>query len=47
VLILKNVQADEIEQTRNLQKITLEYQSIEVTYASGKTAVATDDWETP
>ena len=47
VLILKNVQVDEIEQTRNLQKITLEYQSIEVTYASGKTAVATDDWETP
>jgi type VI protein secretion system component Hcp len=48
-LILKNVQVDEIDQTRNLQKITLEYQSIEVTYASGKTAsvTATDDWETP
>lgn len=49
VLILKNVQVDEIDQTRNLQKITLEYQSLEVTYVSGKTAsvTATDDWETP
>jgi type VI protein secretion system component Hcp len=36
-----------IEQTRNIQKITIEYQSIEVTYTSGKTAAATDDWETP
>jgi type VI protein secretion system component Hcp len=47
VLTLKNVQVDEIDQTRNLQKITIEYQSIEVTYASGKPAAATDDWETP
>jgi type VI protein secretion system component Hcp len=47
VLVLKNVQVDEIDQTRNLQKITIEYQSIEVTYASGKAATATDDWETP
>jgi type VI protein secretion system component Hcp len=47
VLVLKNVQVDEIEQTRNLQKITIEYQSIEVTYASGKPATASDDWETP
>ena len=38
---------DEIQQTRNLQRITIEYQSIEVTYASGKPASATDDWETP
>jgi type VI protein secretion system component Hcp len=47
VLVLKNVQVDEIDQTRNLQKITIEYQSIEVTYTSGKTAAAADDWETP
>jgi type VI protein secretion system component Hcp len=47
VLVLKNVQVVEIDQTRNLQKITIEYQSIEVTYASGKTAAAADDWETP
>jgi type VI protein secretion system component Hcp len=46
VLLLKNVQVDEVDQTRNIQKITLEYQSIEVTYASGKTTAA-DDWETP
>lgn len=46
-LLLKNVQVDEIDQTRNLQKITIEYQSIEVTYTSGKPAAATDDWETP
>ena len=47
VLVLKNVQVLEIEQTRNLQRITIEYQSIEVTYTSGKPAAATDDWETP
>jgi type VI protein secretion system component Hcp len=47
VLVLKNVQVVEVDQTRNLQKITIEYQSIEVTYASGKPAAATDDWETP
>jgi type VI protein secretion system component Hcp len=47
VLVLKNVQVDSIEQTKNIQKITLEYQSLEVTYASGKPAAATDDWETP
>jgi type VI protein secretion system component Hcp len=47
VLILKNVQVDEVEQTKNIQKIILEYQSIEVTYTSGKPAAATDDWETP
>jgi type VI protein secretion system component Hcp len=47
VLVLKNVQVAEIDQTRNLQKITIEYQSIDVTYASGKPAAATDDWETP
>jgi type VI protein secretion system component Hcp len=45
-LLLKNVQITAIEQTRNIQQITLEYQSIEVTYSSGKTAAA-DDWETP
>ena len=46
-MVLKNVQVNEIDQTRNLQKITIEYQSIEVTYTSGKTAAAADDWETP
>jgi type VI protein secretion system component Hcp len=46
-LVLKNVQVADIDQTRNVQKITIEYQSIEVTYASGKPAAATDDWETP
>lgn len=46
VLVLKNVQVDEVDQTRNLQKITIEYQSIEVTHTDGKTT-ATDDWETP
>jgi type VI protein secretion system component Hcp len=47
VLVLKNAQITLIEQTRNIQKISIEYQSIEVTYTSGKTAAATDDWETP
>jgi type VI protein secretion system component Hcp len=47
VLILKNVQVDEVEQTKNIQKIILEYQSIEVTYTSGKPAAAADDWDTP
>ncbi|MGD0799565.1 MAG: type VI secretion system tube protein Hcp [Acidobacteriaceae bacterium] len=47
VLVLKNAQITSIEQTRNIQQITIEYQSIEVTYTSGKTAAATDDWETP
>ena len=46
-LLLKNVQVDEIQQTRNLQRITIEYQSIEVTYTSGKAAAELDDWETP
>ena len=47
VLVLKNVQVEEVDQTRNLQRITITYQSIEVTYASGKSAAAADDWETP
>ena len=47
MLILKNVQVDEVEQTKNIQKIILEYQSIEVTYTSGKSAAAADDWDTP
>jgi len=47
VLVLKNAQITSIEQTRNIQRIVIEYQSIEVTYTSGKTAAAADDWETP
>ena len=46
VLVLTNAQVTSIEQTRNIQKITIEYQSIEVTFTSGKTAVS-DDWDTP
>ena len=46
-LVLKNAQITQIVQTRNVQQISLTYQSIEVTYASGKPASATDDWETP
>jgi type VI protein secretion system component Hcp len=45
--VLKNAQITQIVQTRNVQQISLTYQSIEVTYASGKPASATDDWETP
>jgi hypothetical protein len=46
-LVLKNAQITQIVQTRNVQQISLTYQSIEVTYTSGKPASATDDWETP
>jgi type VI protein secretion system component Hcp len=47
VLVLKNAQISSILQIRNIQQITIEYQSIEVTYISGKTAAAADDWEAP
>jgi type VI protein secretion system component Hcp len=46
VLVLRNAQITFIEQTRNIQQITITYQAIDVTYTSGKTAAATDDWET-
>jgi len=45
-LVLKNAQITKIVQTRNVQEISLTYQAIEVTYASGGTTAA-DDWETP
>jgi type VI protein secretion system component Hcp len=47
VLVLKNAQITFIEQTRNIQQITITYQAIDVTYTSGKTAAAADNWETP
>jgi type VI protein secretion system component Hcp len=47
VLVLKNAQIVSIEQTRNIQQITITYQAIDVTYTSGKIAAAADNWETP
>jgi type VI protein secretion system component Hcp len=46
MLVLKNPQITQIVQHRNVQQISLTYQAIEVTYASG-VAAATDDWEMP
>lgn len=45
-LVLTNATITQIVQNRNVQTITLQYQSIQVTTAGGSTT-ATDDWETP
>ena len=45
-IMLTNATITELQRVGNTERITLDYQQIEVTYTNGSKA-ATDDWETP